>query len=301
MFSSPFSQSSSGIVMNMGRYLVGMPRGVLRFVWQAKPNVLDAYVDADWAGCKRTCRSTSGGALQHGWHCVKTWSSTQATVALSSGESELYSLTKGASQAIGMVALAADLGVAIEARLHTDASATLGIVQRQGLGKLRHIGVQYLWLQERVRDGSMVVKKVAGTSNPADLMTKHLAAQDVEKHVEFLSFERYQDRAGSAPMLSALVHGESEEGDMDKWIEDESTVTRVHARPRRSRFTPLRVTQAPPVRSLTATRVTRGQFIDNGEAFTVIDNWTTRSTAHASSSRAWVGTTQFWRRRDWKA
>ncbi len=132
---------------------------------------------------------------------MKTWSSTQATVALSSGESELYNLTRGASQAIGMVAIAADLGIEIDAQLHTDASATLGIVQRQGLGKLRHIGVHYMWLQERVRDGSMAVKKVAGVNNPADLMTKHLAAQDVERHAESLSFERYQDRTGAAPML----------------------------------------------------------------------------------------------------
>ena len=116
----------------------------------------------------------------HGWHCVKTWSSTQATVALSSGESELYSLTKGASQALGLMALAADLGVKLDVRMHTDASATLGIVQRQGLGKLRHIGVQYLWLQERVKSGSMEVKKIAGVGNPADLMTKHLAAADLE-------------------------------------------------------------------------------------------------------------------------
>ena len=289
------------LLKRLARYLVGVPRGVLRFVWQDTPSVIDAYVDADWAGCKRTCRSTSGGALQHGWHCVKTWSSTQATVALSSGESELYSLTKGASQAIGMLALAVDLGVVLDARLHTDASATIGIVQRQGLGKLRHIGVQYLWLQERVRDGTLVVKKVPGTDDPADLMTKHLAAIDVERHTEFLSFERYQNRAGAAPMLSVVVNKERDESETDEWLEDESTVTRVHSKPRRSRFTPLRVSGAPPVKSLTATRVTRGQFLDNGEAFTVIDNWTTRSTAHAASSRAWIGTTQFWRRRDWKA
>ncbi len=289
------------LLKRLARYLVGVPRGVLRFVWQDTPSVIDAYVDADWAGCNRTCRSTSGGALQHGWHCVKTWSSTQATVALSSGESELYSLTKGASQAIGMLALAVDLGVVLDARLHTDASATIGIVQRQGLGKLRHIGVQYLWLQERVRDGTLVVKKVPGTDNPADLMTKHLAAIDVERHTEFLSFERYQNRAGAAPMLSVVVNKERDESETDEWLEDESTVTRVHSKPRRSRFTPRRVSGAPPVKSLTATRVTRGQFLDNGEAFTVIDNWTTRSTAHAASSRAWIGTTQFWRRRDWKA
>ena len=287
------------LLKRLARYLVGAPRGLLRFVWQSQPAGVDTYVDADWAGCKRSCRSTSGGALMHGWHCIKSWSSTQATVALSSGESELYSLTKGASQTLGMMALAADLGIKLNGTMHTDASATLGIVQRQGLGKLRHIGVQYLWLQERVRDGSMSVKKVLGHDNPADLMTKHLAAQDIDRHAESLSLERYLDRASTAPMLSAITR--SANGKVDSWNEDELTVTRTHAKPRQCRFTPLRVAGAPPVRALTGTRVTRGVFTDNGELFTVVDNWTTRSTAHASTSRPWVGSTQFWKRSDWKA
>ena len=231
----------------------------------------------------------------HGRHCIKTWASTQATIALSSGESELYSLTKGASQAIGLMALAADLGVELSVKLHTDASATLGIVKRQGPGKLRHVGVQYLWLQERVRDGTMAVLKVAGSSNPADLMTKHLALADLEKHIDFLGFEKHSDRAEAAPRLNALSTGN------DHWEEDEFMVTRVHLKPRFSRFTPLRVEAAPPVRTLTASRVTCGKFIDTGEDFAVIDNWTNRSSAHACSARAWTGTTKFWRRTDWKA
>ena len=140
----------------------------------------------------------------------------------------------------------------------------------------------------------MEVKKVDGINNPADLMTKHLAAADIERHAESLSFERFSDRAGAAPMLSSVA------GAIDDWVEDELTVTRVHRRPRVCRFTPLRVEAAPPVKSLTATRVTRGQFVDNGEEFIISDNWTTRSTAHACTERPWIGTTQFWRRREWK-
>ena len=93
---------------------------------------MDVYGDADWAGCKATCRSTSGGAAMHGWHTIKTWSTTQATVAMSSGESELYSLTKGAAQTLGLLALATDMGLTRNGRVHTDASATIGIISRQG-------------------------------------------------------------------------------------------------------------------------------------------------------------------------
>ncbi len=99
-------------------------------------------------------------------------------------------------------------------------------------------------------------------------------------------------------MLSAMAQHVPSEKAVDSWTEDALTVTRVHGRPRHSRFTPLRVAEAPPVRSLTGTRVTSGHYVDNGEAFTVVDNWRTRSTAHAYTSRSWIGTTRFWRRRE---
>ena len=51
---------------------------------------------------------------------------------------------KGAAQTLGMMALARDLCVSLEATVNTDASAALGIVQRQGFGKLRHVSTQYL-------------------------------------------------------------------------------------------------------------------------------------------------------------
>ena len=70
------------------------------------------------------------------------------------------------------MAVAADLGQDVRGAVHTDASATLGILNRQGLGKLRHIGVQYLWMQTKVKEREMTVEKVPGVDNPSDLCTK---------------------------------------------------------------------------------------------------------------------------------
>ena len=52
-------------------------------------------VDADWAGCVRTRRSTSGGLVFIGGACIKSWGSTQGSTALSSGESKYYAIMKG--------------------------------------------------------------------------------------------------------------------------------------------------------------------------------------------------------------
>ena len=154
----------------IARYLLGAPRFEQKFVWQDEPAKADAYTDSGWAGCRSTCRSTSGGALKLGKHCLKTWSSTQATVALPSAEAELYALTKGASQVLGLMSLLQDFGVVVSATVHTDASAAIGIVRRAGLGKLRHLNVRYLWLQDKVKVEDFELFNVVGLANPADLM-----------------------------------------------------------------------------------------------------------------------------------
>jgi hypothetical protein len=136
-----------------------------------------------------------------GHRCIKGYSNTKASVALSSGEAELYAMTKGASQALGLMSLGADFGLHFSTRVHCDASAAIGIVQRQGLGKLRHINVRYLWLQEKVRDKELEVLKVPGSDNPADLFAKNLDALTMWKHVERLGFHSAPGRADLAPRL----------------------------------------------------------------------------------------------------
>ena len=290
------------LLKRLARYLVTAPRGVLQFWWQEMPKQLDVFVDSDFAGCKSTARSTSGGAARWGWHTVKSWSATQATIALSSGEAELYSIVKGASQTLGLIAMAADFGYEVKGTIHTDANAAIGIASRQGLGKTRHVRVQYLWVQERARGGDLAMRKVLGTENPADLLTKHLAASDMVRHLEALGVTTRGDRAEAAPQL-ATVQGQQRARQQeacsrrrppeDAWQHDGSEATRVHWRPRLELFTPLRVEGAPPARRLTAARVTRGRYCDTGEEFEVVDNWTARATAHARLGRSWIGTTSF--------
>ena len=59
--------------------------------------------DRNWAGDKISRKSTSGGIAFLGSHCLKSWSSNQTIIALSSAEAELYALLKGASQSLGLV------------------------------------------------------------------------------------------------------------------------------------------------------------------------------------------------------
>ena len=119
-----------------------------------------------------------------GSHLIKSWSSTQAVISLSSGEAEFYGVVKASGIGLGYQALLEDLGWKVDLRVWTDSTATIGICGRAGLGKLRHIDTRALWIQQRVKDASVELRKIKGEVNPADLFTKHLPSK--QKIVDLL-------------------------------------------------------------------------------------------------------------------
>jgi hypothetical protein len=173
-------KSSMVKMKRLARYLVGVPVVYIEYVNQRPPSRLSIYADSDWAGCRRTRKSTSGGVACHGRHCVRTWASTQATIATSSGEAEFYALIESASRGLGLQTLAKDLGQKLGIDLYCDASAGRSMAFRKGLGKVRHMDTKFLWIQDLVKTGRLSVLKVKGTENPADVGTKHLAINEME-------------------------------------------------------------------------------------------------------------------------
>ena len=83
------------------QYLCGLPRLVYNYNFQDMPTTVDIFVDTDFAGCKETRRSTSGGAILVGKCLVKHRAKTQTTISLSSGESEQHGIASGCAQALG--------------------------------------------------------------------------------------------------------------------------------------------------------------------------------------------------------
>ena len=101
--------------------------------------------------------------------------------------------------------MATDFGDQLEGGLWTDALAAIAISQRSGLGKLRHIQTQFLWLQERVSAKDLSLTKVVGPANPADMLTKNLAKADLDKHLEFSGLILRDGRADGSLQVDALM------------------------------------------------------------------------------------------------
>ena len=85
---------------------------------------------------------------------------------------------------------------------NVDASAAIGVAQRVGLGKLRHLDVQSLWLQQSVKRKQLGLSKVPRTLTPADLMTKYTEAATIGRLMRIMNLERRESRAEVSPHIS---------------------------------------------------------------------------------------------------
>ena len=133
-----------------------------------------------------------------GGHALKSWASTQKNITLSSAEAELVAAVKMSTELIGITQLAADWGYDLRGKVHIDSTAAIGVIQRQGCGKMRHVRIGDLWIQEKVAEGDLEVEKIGGEWNPADLFTKGLGETKIRRFMELINQEYEDGRAEQA-------------------------------------------------------------------------------------------------------
>ena len=91
--------------------------------------------------------------------------------------------------------MAADLGIVLKVRLHVDAAAALGIIERRGVGRMRHLDFGTLWLQEQQLRDIVELKKVPGLENPGDLLSKNLSQERIDHYSELIGYAYVSGRA----------------------------------------------------------------------------------------------------------
>ena len=92
-----------------------------------------------------------------------------------------------------------DFEIEVKLTLKSDASAAIAIASRRGLGKVRHIEVGQLWLQEKVRSEAIRVVKVGTYENVADAMTKYVGSEILKRHLRDTSQLLLEGRHRLAP------------------------------------------------------------------------------------------------------
>ena len=115
-------------------------------------------------------------------------------------------MVKCTAELMGIKSMMKDWGREKSGALYADSSAALGIAKRKGAGKMRHVNINTLWIQGVQEKEGVEFNKILGSNSPADLMTKYLNTDVINKHLTTLGQEMREGRADEA----LEMHGTSE-------------------------------------------------------------------------------------------
>ena len=112
---------------------------------------------------------------------VASWSRRQACLALSSAESELYALGSGAVEALGFATMLGEWSEHVVPMLYSDSSSALHVVKKRGPGRMKHIELRCLALQQRREEKRLLFGKVGTEENVSDMLTKPMTKERLIK------------------------------------------------------------------------------------------------------------------------
>ena len=117
---------------------------------------------------------------------MKSGSTLQSLTALSVREAEFYAVVQGGQFGLSLRSMYQDLGIPMRIEIKSDSSTANSLTDRLRAGqRTKHIDMQYFWIQERVQDGDLSIKKVLTAKNCADVGTMPVSASVLPQHCKF--------------------------------------------------------------------------------------------------------------------
>ena len=166
------------------RYLKGTMELGIKYSKREISNVLEAYTDADYAGCPDTYRSTSGYVCMLNGGPVSWMSKLQQTVAVSTTEAEYMAASFCASEVMFLRGLLEDVGFAQQGPtlLHEDNQGAVHLMKNEVLHtRAKHIHVRYHQIREFVAHKFIRVQHCRTDEMVADILTKLLPKVTFER------------------------------------------------------------------------------------------------------------------------
>ena len=148
------------------------------------PNQLTACADADHAGADDR-RSVSGYAVMLAGAMVAWTSKRQPVTAISSTESEFYSVSQCALDCVYLRRVLELLGYAqsTPTLIAQDNNATIYLVKGAGMyQRAKHIDTRIYRVRELASAKHVELYKIPGDQQPADIFTKGLPRDAFDRH-----------------------------------------------------------------------------------------------------------------------
>ena len=178
-----------GAAQSLLRYLAGTRDYGIVF---GSRSGLEAFSDADYAGCVDTRKSTTGSVFILNGGAI-TWSSrTQPTVASSTMEAEYMAASGTAKEALWLKKVLPKLGVSINhIEIHCDNESCLALLKNpMETEKSKHISIHHHFVRERIDRKEIQFSYVPSSENVADVFTKALGV---------VQFNILRERLGVVP------------------------------------------------------------------------------------------------------
>jgi hypothetical protein len=168
------------------RYLRGTLDYAISFSADAR-QPLQAFADADWAGDSDR-RSQSGFIFMYAGGPIAWSSKKQSCVALSTAEAEIVAASSCVQDALWFTSLLSEFGLTPPhpITVFEDNEGAIALAETSVTGKrTKHIDLRYSFINDAVKKGRVVLKKIDTKKNLADIFTKALARDrfmDLSRH-----------------------------------------------------------------------------------------------------------------------
>jgi len=189
-FQNCFNETHYKYALRVLKYLYLTKKLKLRFKRNIKIDILECYVDADWAGDCVDRKSTSGYAVKLFGNVIHWKSRKQGSVTKSSTAAEYVALSEAVSDILLIKDVLSNFNIKLEKPINVfeDNSGAVNIAKFGNLTKRsKYIEVHYHFVNENYVKGIIDIVKVSSEKNLADILTKALGRVRFENLRESLN------------------------------------------------------------------------------------------------------------------
>ena len=160
------------------RYIAGSLDLGIVYRQTAEIGILDSYSDADFGGCTKTGRSTSGILVKYADGAISWSSQRQSTVAESTAEAEIVAASEAAKEVIWLSRLLNELSTLKKIPvIRIDNEAAVRLAENpENHRRTKHIQRKHFFIRELISNGKLEVNRVPAEDQLADGLTKPLPA-----------------------------------------------------------------------------------------------------------------------------